>query len=143
MTKSLLLTLITLSSFAHGASVNLSFSGIKFKAGNLNIAVFDDAKTFPDKKPILVKSISIAKDQTTAQMTIDLPEGDYAISAFADENKNGKLDLFMGKIPKEPFGFSKNPPIIGGAPRYSQCEIKVEESNNSFAIKLNRLPLPL
>jgi uncharacterized protein (DUF2141 family) len=47
-----------------------------------------------------------------------LPRGDYAIAVIHDENSNKKLDTFAG-IPKEGFGFSNNPAILFGPPRFS------------------------
>ncbi|WP_231621618.1 DUF2141 domain-containing protein [Sphingomonas sp. 37zxx] len=47
-----------------------------------------------------------------------LPHGNYAIAVFHDENSNRKLDTFAG-IPREGFGFSRNPRIGFGPPRFS------------------------
>ena len=44
--------------------------------------------------------------------------GDYAVAVIHDENSNDKLDTFAG-IPREGFGFSRNPPIRFGAPRFA------------------------
>lgn len=50
--------------------------------------------------------------------------GDYAVSVIHDENGNNKLDTFAG-IPREGFGFSRNPAIRFGPPRFSAAEFKV------------------
>ena len=47
-----------------------------------------------------------------------LPYGNYAIAVIHDENGNGKLDTFAG-IPREGFGFSRNPVITFGPPSFS------------------------
>jgi uncharacterized protein (DUF2141 family) len=41
-----------------------------------------------------------------------------------DENGNAKLDTFAG-IPREGFGFSRNPPIRFGAPRFSAARFAI------------------
>jgi uncharacterized protein (DUF2141 family) len=46
-----------------------------------------------------------------------LPRGDYAIAVIHDANGNRKLDTFAG-IPREGFGFSRNPAIGFGPPRF-------------------------
>jgi uncharacterized protein (DUF2141 family) len=48
--------------------------------------------------------------------------GGYALSVFHDENRNGRLDTLLG-IPREGFGFSRNPVIRFGAPRFGQVSI--------------------
>ena len=47
-----------------------------------------------------------------------LPPGAYALSVIHDENGNNRLDTFAG-IPREGFGFSRNPAIGFGPPRFS------------------------
>ena len=47
-----------------------------------------------------------------------LPQGAYAIAVIHDANGNAKLDTFAG-IPREGFGFSRNPPVGFGAPRFA------------------------
>lgn len=53
-----------------------------------------------------------------------LAAGTYGISVFHDANANGKLDTFLG-IPKEGYGFSRNPPFRPRAPRFSEVELAV------------------
>lgn len=47
-----------------------------------------------------------------------LPRGVYAIAVIHDANGNSRLDTFAG-IPREGFGFSRNPPVGFGAPRFA------------------------
>jgi uncharacterized protein (DUF2141 family) len=63
-----------------------------------------------------------------------LAPGNYALSVFHDANANGKLDTFMG-IPKEGYGFSRNPGFKPRAPTFAEAEIDVAGSA-SAAISL-------
>ncbi|MEQ7874401.1 DUF2141 domain-containing protein [Sphingomonas sp. ASV193] len=56
--------------------------------------------------------------------TIALAPGEWSLLLVHDENGNGKLDTWMG-IPKEGFGFSRNPPIRFGPPSYDQVRFGV------------------
>ena len=47
-----------------------------------------------------------------------LPAGTYAVAVIHDENSNARLDTFAG-IPREGIGFSRNPGITFGPPRFS------------------------
>lgn len=54
-----------------------------------------------------------------------LPLGNYAVAVIHDENSNAKLDTFAG-IPKEGFGFSRNPAIGFGPPRFAAARFAIE-----------------
>ncbi|WP_229664509.1 DUF2141 domain-containing protein [Sphingomonas metalli] len=54
-----------------------------------------------------------------------LPAGGYAIAVIHDENGNSKLDTFVG-IPREGFGFSRNPPIRFGPPRFAAARFQLQ-----------------
>ena len=57
-------------------------------------------------------------ESRTALRFAGLPTGDYALALIHDENANARLDTLAG-IPREGFGFSRNPPIRFGAPRFA------------------------
>lgn len=128
------------SQMAFAAPVKIKFTNTGKQPGKIQIAVFNNARYFPDNEAgiVLKNSLTVTRAQTTADITIDLPEGDYAISVFLDENGNKKLDTnFMG-IPTERFGFSNNPTVRFGAPRFSQCEVRVEDTGANLSINLKK-----
>lgn len=134
----LLLISALLSSAAFAREVTFNVTQTANKPGNLLVAVFNDAGTFPDKTPY--KTIIIpTQNSAEIKVKLDLPDGDYAVSLFIDENKNGKLDTNFLGIPKERFGFSRNPRILTGAPSYQDCEISVSEEASHFDIRLIKL----
>lgn len=54
----------------------------------------------------------------------DLPSGTYALALIHDENGNGKLDTMLG-IPREGFGFSRNPAIRFGPPKFASARVSI------------------
>lgn len=48
--------------------------------------------------------------------------GRYALTIIHDENANHRLDTFMA-IPREGFGFSRNPKVRFGPPQFDQVAI--------------------
>ena len=52
-----------------------------------------------------------------------------------DENSNAKLDTFAG-IPKEGFGFSRNPPIRFGAPRFAAARFTMSGGAETQQIRM-------
>jgi len=53
-----------------------------------------------------------------------LSPGQYAVAVIHDENANHRLDTFAG-IPREGFGFSRNPAVSFGPPRFAAARFTV------------------
>ena len=68
----------------------------------------------------------------------DLPPSDYALAVFHDENGNSKLDTFAG-VPKEGFGFSRNPAMRLGPPRFEQVRFAAGASTIRQTVRLRYL----
>lgn len=120
--------------------MEIEFSNLSGKKGDLIIAVFDNAGDFTKGeagKPVQTLKVPVKAGEVVSKATLKLPAGDYAVSTILDENGNGKLDTKFG-IPSERFGFSNNPPIKFGAPSYSECEVRVEEKTK-LSIVLKKL----
>jgi uncharacterized protein (DUF2141 family) len=66
-----------------------------------------------------------------------LPEGEYVISIYQDTNGNGKLDMGMFNIPKEPVGITN---YTGGIPGNFN-KLKINISNNIERITIRLLGL--
>ena len=65
----------------------------------------------------------------------DLDPGTYVLALLHDENENSKLDTML-KIPKEGFGFSRNPAIRMGPPTYEQVKFTIAPGHNEQAVRL-------
>ena len=117
------------------ASLQITVSGISSAKGVIRIAMCPPQAGFPDCKTKLVRSASLPIANGQAAVTFDgLPPGSYAVSVFHDANANGKLDRFAG-IPKEGYGFSRNPGFKPRAPKFSETEL-VLSGQHSTQIKL-------
>jgi uncharacterized protein (DUF2141 family) len=103
------------------SSLEVSVSGLRSKKGNVLVCLTGNAKAFPDcsKDPNAMKRTVKA----TAASSISFGQvaaGTYALSLIHDENANGKLDTTM-VIPKEGFGFSRNPKVTFGPPKFKSA----------------------
>ena len=78
--------------------------------------------------------------ETESIILKDIPDGDYAIAIFQDQNRSGGMDETEMKIPKEPFGFSNNPKSKRGPASFQDAmfsytgsdTIRIELVNNLF-----------
>ena len=65
-----------------------------------------------------------------------LPDGDYAVSAFLDENANMKLDANLFGLPTEPYGFSRDARALAGPPAFADAAIRLDASTARQTITL-------
>lgn len=107
------------------ASLEVTISGIKSAKGVIRLAICPSGAGFPDCGNRAVRTASLTIENGRASRTFaDIPAGTYAISVFHDANSNNKLDTFMG-IPREGYGFSRNPPFRPRAPRFDETGVAV------------------
>ncbi|WP_343227949.1 DUF2141 domain-containing protein [Stakelama flava] len=64
-----------------------------------------------------------------------LAPGTYAVSVIHDENGNSRLDTFAG-IPREGFGFSRNPAVHFGPPRFAAVRFVLGADTANQDIKI-------
>lgn len=64
--------------------------------------------------------------------------GAYALTLVHDENNNQRLDTVLG-IPSEGFGFSRNPAIRFGAPKFKQVVIELRPGFTSQTVRMQYL----
>lgn len=131
------LMIITFSAPAALAQNKLSVSvkNIKENKGTINMGLFNNANSFPNKgKPYKNVTVKVTGNVTTYTFT-DLPTGDYAIALFHDENNDKKCNFTFG-IPTEGFGFSNNVKIKLSPPAFSQARFALN-GDKKISIDLN------
>ncbi|RYE01427.1 MAG: DUF2141 domain-containing protein, partial [Sphingomonadales bacterium] len=67
-----------------------------------------------------------------------LTPGVYAISVIHDANSNAKLDTTMG-IPREGFGFSRNPGIGFGPPSFAAVRFTLGTGAETQQVRMRYL----
>ena len=121
-----------------GASISLTLTGLRNHKGQVLICVTTNAKAFPDcrKDKNAVRLVRETADVAGGTLRIALPAtGTYAISAVHDENANGKLDTTV-MLPSEGFGFSRNPAIRFGPPKFKKASFVVGDEAVAQTVKM-------
>jgi uncharacterized protein (DUF2141 family) len=121
-----------------GGSVIITVTGLRNARGTIRACMTRSASHFPDcsRDPAALKR-TVSAGAATIQFG-EVPPGDYAIAVFHDENDNGKLDTFLG-IPKEGFGFSRNPKISFGAPQFEGVNIRIGPGISRLTVRMQYL----
>jgi uncharacterized protein (DUF2141 family) len=100
--------------------------GFHSDKGKVACELFSSADGYPTQPEKAVKKMvaDISGGKATCAFD-DLPDGEYAVAAFHDENGNGKLDANFLGIPKEGVGASNDAKGHFGPPRYADAHFTV------------------
>ena len=117
-------------------SVDVSLTGLRSTKGQVLVCLTANPKQFPDCTDDK-RAVRMAVDADhAAHFSIAAPgPGTYAIALVHDENANNKMDMRLF-LPREGFGFSRNPAIGMGAPKFSSASFKVSgETDQTIKMK--------
>ncbi|UYY60307.1 DUF2141 domain-containing protein [Sphingomonas sp. S2-65] len=118
--------------------LDVAFTGLRSNKGMLRICVTRRPASFPSCRddPQAIKR-NVPATATSTRFDA-LPTGDYAVAVIHDANGNAKLDTMLG-IPKEGFGFSRNPAIGFGPPAFSSAQFPVTTGAEIQQIRIRYL----
>jgi uncharacterized protein (DUF2141 family) len=108
LTASLTAMLVSPASAA-ASSLTVNLSGVRSQKGNIVVCLWQtQAKNFPlcSKAAAFQSSTVKANGSSVAATFQNVPSGEYAITAFHDENQDGKLNRGMMGNPKEGIAIS-------------------------------------
>lgn len=88
------------------ADLTLAIDGYSSGTGYLMLSVYNNQEAFDSDNDALILLRQVPVEQGHSISFHDLPEGEYAIKAFHDENATGELDRNILGIPAENYGFS-------------------------------------
>ena len=103
------------------ATLDVDVGNLRNAKGLIRVCLTAD----PDNFPACVDDANATTRSVAANVRSirfgGLPYGRFAVAVIHDENSNAKLDTFAG-IPREGFGFSRNPAIAFGPPRFTASQ---------------------
>jgi uncharacterized protein (DUF2141 family) len=122
----LMLSMLPMSAAAQrpAATLEVSIHAVRNSRGVVHACLTRDSAAFPDcsRDPAALKQ-TVAASTRTLRFAGVAP-GHYALTLFHDENGNQRLDTLLG-IPREGFGFSRNPVVRFGAPKFRQVGVEI------------------
>lgn len=109
---------------APAARLDVTVAGLRSAKGSLRLCLTADPANFPacvDDADAVTRSVPAGMTRVSFD---GLPYGAYALAVIHDENNNARLDTVIG-IPREGFGFSRNPAIRFGPPRFAAARFTI------------------
>lgn len=111
-------------SFGQEAHLNIKIAGIQSGKGKILYTVFPDKSGFPgDVDKAIEKGLATIKNGE-AEIDLDLPNGEYAVMVFHDEDNDNELKTNWFGLPKEGVGNSNN---HKGIPSFKKSVFKLSE----------------
>jgi len=124
---------------ANAAELTITLEGIQSNAGKILVRLYSGKEGWlKDDGTVAKEELSLADWSEGSLVTVmDLEAGEYAISAYQDEDDDGELDSNFIGIPKEPAGMSNKPKARMGPPRYEDAAFVLPEEGLAISVKLN------
>jgi len=110
----------TICGAAPTSELRIDVDGLRNAKGLIQMCVTSDPARFPACVDDAHAVTRVVPATAKGVVIGGLPHGGYAVSVIHDENANRRLDTFAG-IPREGFGFSRNPAIRFGPPRFDDA----------------------
>jgi uncharacterized protein (DUF2141 family) len=118
-----------------GGAVTLNFENVRNARGMLRVCLTTNPRAFPDcSRDSHARTLSVPATATSARFE-GLAAGTYAVSLIHDENGNGRMDMAL-VMPREGFGFSRNPRIGMGPPRFDAAAFAVGTAPVSQTVRV-------
>ncbi|TGX53738.1 DUF2141 domain-containing protein [Sphingomonas gei] len=120
------------------ASLDVEITGLRSAKGVIQLCLTADAGAFPDCKAGgngIKRTLSAAAPHIRFE---GLAPGEYAVAVIHDANGNARLDTMLG-IPREGFGFSRNPAIGFGPPRFNAARFAVGVGGETQQVRMRYL----
>jgi uncharacterized protein (DUF2141 family) len=117
---------MTMPAMAAGSQLTVDVSGLRNQKGQVCVSLFNAGRGFPDNPSAAVAAQCVQTQGGVAQVTFgNLRGGSYAVAVLHDENNDGKANRNALGIPKEGFGFSRNPVLRFGPPKFGEASFVV------------------
>ncbi|MEL4896543.1 DUF2141 domain-containing protein [Crocosphaera sp. Alani8] len=136
-------TILTLNQPANAtltSNLTVEIEGLSNTKGQVCFSLFSSGRGFPDSKDDAVNTQCVKITDKLLEVTFDnLQPQTYAVAVFWDDNEDGELNRNFLGIPTEKFGFSSNPVITTGPPKFGDSAVIVVGKNTRISIQLRSL----
>lgn len=115
--------------------VTVIIEGLKDDNGAALVTLYNSAKGFPGDRRYAVKKAKTTISSRMAQVIFEgFPAGEYAVSAFHDENGDGELGKNFIGVPTEGYGVSNNQKPGLGHPSYEKARFVVVDADVTLKV---------
>jgi len=134
------IALPTSTQVVQNSQLTVEIDELRNQQGQVCLSLFASGKGFPSNGAEAVQNRCVAITAMPLFVTFEnLQPGSYAVAILHDANSDNKANRNFIGIPLEGFGFSGNPIIRTGPPRFNDAVILVAGPSTNIQIQLNYL----
>ena len=117
-------------------ALTVTVEGLRSHRGQVLACLTANPQTFPDcAKDARARKLAVPAGEAQTIVFAGLAQGPYAVSLLHDENGNGKPDMAL-MMPREGFGFSRNPAIRFGPPAFARAAFAMDGTARHETIRM-------
>lgn len=125
---------------ARTGELTIEIEGLRALRGQVCLSLFSSSRGFPGEQTQATQSQCVKVGQNPVSATFrNLRSGSYAVAVIHDVNSDGTLNRNGLGVPTEGFGFSRNPKIRVGPPKFGDSVILVAGASTRVQIQLRYL----
>jgi uncharacterized protein (DUF2141 family) len=136
----LVLVAISVNAEPQTGTIVFHLTGFHSDAGRVRLALFAGPEGFPSDHTHAVRQLDATITGGMATVTFEnVPYGEYALSAFHDEDGNGEMKTGLFGIPKEGLAISNNAKGQMRPPKYKDAKFRLNGPKVTQTLKLKYL----
>jgi uncharacterized protein (DUF2141 family) len=134
------IALPTSAQVVQNSQLTVEIDELRNQQGQVCLSLFASGKGFPSNGAEAVQNRCVAITAMPLFVTFEnLQPGSYAVAILHDANIDNKANRNFIGIPLEGFGFSGNPIIRTGPPKFNDAVVLVAGPSTNIQIQLNYL----
>ena len=120
---------------AQGAELTLRVTGVASDTHEVLVQVYRGSDGFRDPEQAVRRVAAPARKGTVTFRLDGLEPGRYAVICFHDQDGDSEMDRFLGMVPTEGYGLSRNPEVMG-PPAFADSAFDLDEAGTALDIRL-------
>jgi uncharacterized protein (DUF2141 family) len=128
------------SAQAASGTLTVEIDRLRNRKGKVCLSVFNSSRGFPGTGGNAIQSQCVKVSDSAVKVTFrGLKSGSYAVAVLHDENADGQANRNGLGIPTEGFGFSRNPALRAGPPKFADAAFLAAGASTAIQIQMTYL----
>jgi uncharacterized protein (DUF2141 family) len=126
------------SLFADNIHTAIEINGVTVNGGLIYVAVYSNENDY--KSETAFAKFILQPDNSSLTYSLDLPEGEYVVSAYQDKNGDEKLNSGFFGMPSEPVG-KTNYNLRGAPGGFNKLRAPINRASTRLIINMGKVRL--
>ena len=128
--------LIMGSLFADEINITIEINGVTVNGGLVYVAVYSNENDYKAEKAFT--QFILQPGNSSLKYSLDLPEGEYVVSAYQDKNGDKELNSGLFGIPSEPVG-KTNYNLRGAPGGFNKLKTPINRNSSKLIVNMGKI----